>query len=185
MISVVDRRRRDRIQPGRRLVVEQDARLERHRARDRDAPPLAAGQLRRHLVDVLGQADEPEHLLDAPVDLVERHLGFFVQLVADVLAHGQRVEQRAFLEDHAEIGAHRIISSSVSWSTRSPFTQITPASGLSRPVMIFRIVDLPEPLAPRMILVCPLISVKLTSFSTTLSSNASYTWSNMITGAPG
>ena len=53
------------------------------------------------------EADEPEHLLDAPVDLLERHVGLFVQLVADVLADGQRVEQRAFLEDHPEVGAHR------------------------------------------------------------------------------
>ena len=39
--------------------------------------------------------------------------------------------------------------------------------------MIFSMVDFPEPLAPRMIFVCPAISVKLTSFSTTFSSNAS------------
>ncbi len=31
---------------------------------------------------------------------------FFEELVADVLAHRQRVEQRTFLEDHAEIGAN-------------------------------------------------------------------------------
>jgi hypothetical protein len=36
-------------------------------------------------------------------------------------------------------------------------------------------VDFPDPLAPRMILVRPLSSVKLTSFSTTFSSNASCT----------
>ena len=68
-----------------------------------------------------------------------------------------------------------IISRSVSWSTRCPFTHTTPASARSSPVMIFSEVDLPEPLAPRMILVWPLSSVKLTSFSTTFSSNASST----------
>ncbi len=48
--------------------------------------------------------------------------------------------------------------------------------------MSFRIVDLPEPLAPRMTFVCPGSSVKLTSFSTTLSSKASDTLSSTMTG---
>ena len=77
-----------------------------------------------------------------------------------------------------------IISSSLSWSTRDPFTQTTPSSARSSPVMIFRIVDFPEPLAPRMIFVWPLIRVKLMSLSTTFSSNASLTRSNTMTGAP-
>ena len=51
--------------------------------------------------------------------------------------------------------------------------------------MIFRIVDFPAPLAPRMIFVWPVSSVKLTSFRMTFSSNASDTWSSMTTGAPG
>ena len=79
----------------------------------------------------------------------------------------------------------RIISCSVIWSTRSPFTQTTPPSARSRPTMIFRIVDFPAPLAPRKIFVCPPISVKLTSFRITFSSKASDTWSNTTTGAPG
>ncbi len=41
--------------------------------------------------------------------------------------------------------------------------------------MILSAVDFPEPLAPRITFVCPLISVKLTSLSTTFSSNASCT----------
>jgi hypothetical protein len=68
-----------------------------------------------------------------------------------------------------------IICCSLSWSTRAPFTQTTPASAFSRPVMILSDVDFPDPLAPRMILVCPFSSVKLTSRSTTFSSNASST----------
>ena len=48
--------------------------------------------------------------------------------------------------------------------------------------MSFRIVDLPEPLAPRITFVCPGSSVKLTSFNTTLSSNASDTLSTTTTG---
>src|SRR3954463_4691514 len=51
--------------------------------------------------------------------------------------------------------------------------------------MIFSVVDLPEPLAPRMIFVWPEISVKLMFLRITLSSKASCTWSNTTTGAPG
>ena len=47
-----------------------------------------------------------------------------------------------------------------------------PPSGFHKPRMIFRIVDLPEPLAPRITFVCPGMSVKLTSFNATLSSKA-------------
>ncbi len=43
-------------------------------------------------------------------------------------------------------------------------------------------IDLPAPLAPRMIFVCPRRSVKLTSRSTTASSKASDTFLNAITG---
>ena len=52
------------------------------------------------------EADEPQHLLDARCDLIVRHVGLLDQPVADVLAHGQRIEQRAFLEQHADVGAH-------------------------------------------------------------------------------
>ena len=63
------------------------------------------------LVDVLAEADEPEHLLDAPPHFVERHVALLVELVADVLGHGQRVEERAFLEHHPEVGAdlHQLV----------------------------------------------------------------------------
>ncbi len=44
-------------------------------------------------------------------------------------------------------------------------------------------VDLPDPLAPRISLVCPGSRSKLTSFSTTLSSNASDTCSSRTTGS--
>ena len=68
-----------------------------------------------------------------------------------------------------------IISSSVSWSTRWPFTHTFPSSARSSPRMIFKVSDFPAPLAPRMILVCPASRVKLTSRRITLSSNASET----------
>ena len=137
--------------------------LARHRAGDRDAPALPAGQLRRHPIDVLAEADEPQHFLDPRVDLVERQIRFFVELVADVLAHRQRVEERALLEDHAEVGADRhqlLFRHGIDSLAVHPDH---PLSGFSSPRISFRIVDFPAPLAPRMIFVCPVISVKLTS----------------------
>src|ERR1700722_11147547 len=76
-----------------------------------------------------------------------------------------------------------IISCSVNWSMRWPFTHTSPASAFSSPRRIFNEIDLPAPLAPRMILVCPDLSVKLTSLRITFSSKASETWSNTTTGA--
>jgi hypothetical protein len=58
---LVDGQRGDRIEAGGRLVVEQDARLGRHRARDGDAAALSAGELRGHAIDELGEPDEAEH----------------------------------------------------------------------------------------------------------------------------
>ncbi len=67
-------------------------------------------------------------------------------------------------------------------STRSPLTYIRPPSGLSNPRISFRIVDFPDPLAPRMIFVCPGSTEKLTSRRITFSSKASDTCSSAITG---
>src|SRR6184192_44888 len=77
-----------------------------------------------------------------------------------------------------------ISSASAIWSTRWPLTHTTPASAFNSPTMILSAVDFPDPLAPRMIFVCPLMSVKLRSRRTTLSSKASCTRSNTTTGAP-
>ena len=154
---VVDRRRRDRIEAGRRLVVEQDlaawtpsrARSPRGGAARPTAPTASCRCARR------GRRSRAPPSTRRSTS-VERHVGLLVQLVADVLAHGQRVEERAFLEDHAEVGAHRhhlALGQLVDALRRSPST--APASACSSPRMIFRMVDLPEPLAPRMIFVWP------------------------------
>ena len=46
-----------------------------------------------------------------------------------------------------------------------PFTRTAPVVGLSTPVMIFRIVDLPEPFVPMMPTVSPRRIVRLMSSS--------------------
>ena len=61
--------RGDRVEPGRRLVEEQDRRVERHRARDRRALLHAAGDLGRQ---VAGELLEPDELELHPRDQVDR-----------------------------------------------------------------------------------------------------------------
>src|SRR5690606_14434652 len=76
-----------------------------------------------------------------------------------------------------------ISSASLIRSTRRPSTCTSPRSGLSRPRMMRRTVDFPAPLAPRNTFRRPGRSVKLTSRSTTWSSNASQTFRNTTTGS--
>ena len=54
---------------------------------DRDATPLPTGQIRRHVVDVVGEPDEPEDLFNAAAHLFLRRVRFLVQSVA---LHSQR-----------------------------------------------------------------------------------------------
>ena len=51
-----------RIERARRLVEEQDARIRRHRARDRDPLLLPAGELARVGLRLVGEADPVEQL---------------------------------------------------------------------------------------------------------------------------
>ena len=103
---VVHRDRGDGIETGGGVVEEQQARLRGHRARHGHAAPLATREFRRHAVDELTEPDEPEHFLDAPAHVAERHVGFLVQAIADVLGDRQRIEERVLLEHHADVGAH-------------------------------------------------------------------------------
>ena len=107
-----------------------------------------------------------------------------VQLVADVLADGQRVEQRPFLEDHAEVGADRhqlVFRHAIDLLA---VDEDMSEAGRSSPSARRRMVDLPAPLAPRKIFVWPVCSVKLTSRRITFSSNARLTMSKTTIGPP-
>ena len=62
--------RRGRLDRAPSSVIEEDnARLRGHGACDRDATPLPTGQIRRHVVDVVGEPDEPEDLFNAAAHL--------------------------------------------------------------------------------------------------------------------
>ena len=52
------------------------------------------------------QADEPEHLLTASANLFIGHPHLLEQPIADVVGDGERIEERRFLEEHADIPAN-------------------------------------------------------------------------------
>jgi hypothetical protein len=120
------------------------------------------------------QADETEHLFDASIDRPQSACRFFVQLVADI--------SRTVSESNS---APSWKSSQVgSTPPSSVFRQLVNALAIHPDDARFGVQQTGNDLqgcrltgttGPRMILVCPLSSVKLTSRSTTLSSNASCT----------
>ena len=107
-ISEVEVAGGDRIEAGGRLVEEDDLRIERQRAGERHALGHAAGKLGGKLVGVARR--EADHLELGDGDLVHQPLGD-VEMLAHrelhVLAHGQRGEQRALLEEHAPAALDR------------------------------------------------------------------------------
>ena len=89
-----------------RLVEEQDLRLDRERPGERDALLLAARQLARVAVALVGQVDQLEQLADPLADLVLRPLAD-LQAEADVVGDGHVREQRVRLEDHPDVALVR------------------------------------------------------------------------------
>ena len=85
-----------------RLVQQEQAGRGRERARERDALLLAARQLGRVLVALLGQADQLEELPHAGPDRRARHPRV-LEPVGDVLRRRQVREQRVGLEDDPEV----------------------------------------------------------------------------------
>ena len=117
--------------------------------------------------------------------LVERQRGLFVELEADVLADGERVEQRAFLEHHADVMAH---AHQLGLGHLVDAVAVHPdRAGVGPQQAEHQLQDrrLPAPLAPRKILVWPGETEKVTFFRITLSSKARLTLSNTTTGACG
>ena len=91
-----------RIERRQRLVEQQQTRRERQRARQRHPLLLAAGELGRIFVGLLGQADERQQLGHAPVDLCPRQ-ALADQAVADIVRDGEIGKQRIGLEHDAEV----------------------------------------------------------------------------------
>ncbi len=102
--ELVHDRRRDGIEPGGRLVVENVAWPERDRPRDAGALPHSAGQLRRIPIGRAVETDHGEALLDPQGDLLLRKTALD-ESQPDVLTHRHRVEERGELKDESDAPA--------------------------------------------------------------------------------
>src|SRR5437016_3446889 len=105
--QVIDLGGDHRVETGGRLVVEERARLEHERARQ--GGPLAhpTRELGRHEPFAAGQVDHFKSLAHAAGEGVRRQQAMLAQGVGDVLAHGERVEEGALLEEHGHVAPHR------------------------------------------------------------------------------
>ena len=101
----------DGIEAGCRLVQKHDRRIERQRTRQRHALDHAAGQFRRHFVQRFRR--QSDHFQLGGCDLVEqarRQVEIFAHRELHVLAHRQRREQRAVLEQNAPMPLDQLLA---------------------------------------------------------------------------
>ena len=105
--QLVDHVAHDRVQTGRRLVVEHHFRADRQGPRQPDALALASGQLGGLSgLDLRGQADLVQPLRD---DLARPALvadAMFAQAEGHVVEDGQAVEESGHLEEKPEPQSH-------------------------------------------------------------------------------
>ena len=80
--------------------------MRRHGTRDGNAAALPSRQCRGHAIDELGESDKAEDLLHPSPDVVQRHIGFLIKSVADVLRYRERIEERQLLEHDSHVGAY-------------------------------------------------------------------------------
>ena len=95
-----------RIERAEGLVEQQDARLDRERAGQRDALALAAGELARIAVGKPVELHEIEQLLDPRADrrlVLPDRARLHAQAEGDVLEHAHVAEQRVVLEHEADV----------------------------------------------------------------------------------
>ena len=90
-----------------RLVHQERLRLAHDGPAHGDTLALAAGQLRRAAIEVVGELERARRVGDASFDLVLRHL-LQLQREGDVVAHGQVRVQRVGLEDHRDVAVLRL-----------------------------------------------------------------------------
>ena len=130
------------VEVGKRLVHEAQRRLAADAAGERDALALAAGERARLAVEVVGEAQELSGLGETALLLVLGDL-LDVEAEEDVVADRQVRIERVALEHHGEVavlGKHLVGELAVMMSS--------PALTPSRPAMMRRSVDLPQPEGP-------------------------------------
>src|SRR3954451_9736546 len=104
--QLAQQRGADGVQAGVGLVEEHDVGVEHERAREAGALAHAAGELVRHLLARSLEADLPQAAHDDVLDLVLRLVRVLTQREGDVVVEVHRPEQRAVLEQDAELLAH-------------------------------------------------------------------------------
>ena len=149
--QVVDDVGHDRVEAGGRLVEEDDLGLGGDGAGQRHALLHAAGELGRAELADLGRRARPRRASASAISRAcgARHAAPWIRPKATFSQTRQRIEQRAALEQHAELAhqparARRGRSPTVS----SPSIRIEPASGCRRPRMHLISTDLPVPEPP-------------------------------------
>ena len=90
------------VQVGQRLVHQEHRRVTDDGPAHGDPLPLAAGQVGRAALQVLGQVQDPGRLVDLLVDGRLRRLGQ-LEREAHVLPHGHVRVERVALEDHRDV----------------------------------------------------------------------------------
>jgi len=104
--ELIETARRQGIQPCGRFIQKEDAWVQRERTRQRGTLAHPAGELRRHHLLRLLETDHREHLRHPRRNrfLVEHPM--LAERKRDVVADGERVEERALLEEHAHATSH-------------------------------------------------------------------------------
>ena len=83
------------------LIIEHDLWRPDQRSGNSYAALHPAGEFARHFVDRLFEANETQKLHDLGVDLLFAQFSFFGEAIPDIFSHAERIEQRAFLKNHA------------------------------------------------------------------------------------
>ena len=104
--QLAEQRRADRVEAGVGLVEHHDRRFQHQRPGEPGALAHPAGELVRHLVGRLGEADLLEPPVDDLADLLLAFVGVLAQREGDVVVDVHRAEQRPVLEQQAELFAH-------------------------------------------------------------------------------
>src|SRR4051812_5472212 len=100
--QIVEPPRADRVEACRRLVEEEDVRVEGHRARESGALLHAAADLGRIVVLEARETDQRELERGERGDLLRADVGVFLQRQRDVLRKSHRAPERAALVEQAE-----------------------------------------------------------------------------------
>ena len=145
----------DRIEAGRRLVVEHAVRVRDHRARETGAFDHAAREFGREALADVRKPDALERLLDLRADLCFRELRVLAQRQRDVVEDRQRVEQRRELKRKPDRFPDPDQLALVKAGDVAVADQHAPFVGRSRPLSNRRIVDFPAPDKPMMHVIAP------------------------------